>query len=276
MMIHRVGVPCAPALFTDPPAGGADPGPGPVWPRLDPLAEVYAALVTGVRDYVRKNRFRSVILGLSGGIDSALTATIAADAIGADLVHVVLMPSQHSSGHSVTDAEDLVKRQGLHARTVPIQPMVDAFRGRASRLSGLAAENLQARVRGVDPHGAVQRRGPPGADDRQQERARHRLLHPVRRLGGRVRADQGRAEDAGMGPGAVAQRGGCPARADPAHPGELDHQAAERRAAPPASSTPTRCPTTRCWTPCSRTTWSRTWVRPSSSPPGTTPPWWTG
>ena len=61
-----------------------------MWPRLDPLAEVYAALVTGVRDYVRKNRFRSVILGLSGGIDSALTATIAADAIGPDRVHVVL------------------------------------------------------------------------------------------------------------------------------------------------------------------------------------------
>ena len=97
------------------------------WPRLADLAEVYAALVLGVRDYVRKNGFGSVILGLSGGIDSALTATIAADAIGPDRVHVVLMPSRYSSDHSVTDAEDLVKRQGLHARTVPIAPMVDAF-----------------------------------------------------------------------------------------------------------------------------------------------------
>jgi NAD+ synthase (glutamine-hydrolysing) len=150
MMIHRVTVPVDPALLTDsaPPADSAGPGPGPVWPRLDPLAEVYAALVTGVRDYVHKNRFRSVILGLSGGIDSALTATIAADAIGPDLVHVVLMPSRHSSGHSVADAEDLVKRQGLHPRTVAIQPMVDAFQAEL-QVGGLAAENLQARVRGV-------------------------------------------------------------------------------------------------------------------------------
>jgi NAD+ synthase (glutamine-hydrolysing) len=119
-----------------------------IWPRLDPLAEVYAALVTSVRDYVVKNRFESVILALSGGIDSALTATIAADAVGPEHVHVVLMPSRHSSGHSVSDAEDLVKRQGVHARTVPIQPVVDAFQAELD-LTGLAAENLQARVRGV-------------------------------------------------------------------------------------------------------------------------------
>jgi NAD+ synthase (glutamine-hydrolysing) len=118
------------------------------WPRLPDSAEVYAALVTGVRDYVRKNGFGSVIVALSGGIDSALTATIAADAIGPDRVHVVLMPSRYSSDHSVTDAEDLVKRQGLHARTVPIHPMVDAFEAELD-LSGLAAENLQARIRGM-------------------------------------------------------------------------------------------------------------------------------
>jgi NAD+ synthase (glutamine-hydrolysing) len=120
----------------------------PFWSRLSPLAEVYAALVTGVRDYVEKNRFRSVVLGLSGGIDSALTATIAADALGPDRVYVVLMPSSYSTGHSVSDAEDLVKRQGLHARTVPIAPMVEAFDADLD-LAGLAAENLQARTRGV-------------------------------------------------------------------------------------------------------------------------------
>ena len=75
------------------------------WPRLSDPAEVYAALVTGVRDYVRKNGFRSAILALSGGIDSALTATIAADAIGPENVYVVLMPSRYSSDHSVSDAE---------------------------------------------------------------------------------------------------------------------------------------------------------------------------
>jgi NAD+ synthase (glutamine-hydrolysing) len=131
-------------------AGGEEHGP--FWPRLDDIAEVYAALVLGVRDYVRKNGFRSVVLALSGGIDSALTATIAADAIGPDNVHVILMPSHWSSDHSVTDAEDLVKRQGLHARTVPIQPIVDAFRdglGEGFPASGLPAENLQSRVRGV-------------------------------------------------------------------------------------------------------------------------------
>jgi NAD+ synthase (glutamine-hydrolysing) len=122
--------------------------PQAFWPRLPDAAEVYAALVLGVRDYVEKNGFASVLLALSGGIDSALTATIAADAIGAEHVYVVLMPSRYSSGHSVGDAEDLVKRQGLHARTVPIAPMVDAFEAAIS-LHGLAAENLQARVRGM-------------------------------------------------------------------------------------------------------------------------------
>jgi len=123
------------------------------WPRLSDVAEVYAALVTGVRDYVRKNGFRSVILALSGGIDSALTATIAADAIGPGNVHVVLMPSRYSSDHSVTDAEDLVKRQGLHAATIPIASIVDAFTEELTPAgfpeTGLPAENLQARVRGV-------------------------------------------------------------------------------------------------------------------------------
>lgn len=121
---------------------------GPIWPRLDDLAEVYAALVTGTRDYVAKNGFKSVICGLSGGIDSALTATIAADAIGAERVHVVLMPSSYSSDHSISDADELVKRQGLQARTVPIAPMVGAFESQL-HLNGLAAENLQARVRGM-------------------------------------------------------------------------------------------------------------------------------
>jgi NAD+ synthase (glutamine-hydrolysing) len=90
---------------------------------------------------------------LSGGIDSALTATIAVDAIGADNVHVVLMPSRYSSEHSVSDAEDLVKRQGVHAVTIPIAAIVQAFAEELAPAGfpeiGLPAENLQARVRGV-------------------------------------------------------------------------------------------------------------------------------
>jgi NAD+ synthase (glutamine-hydrolysing) len=124
---------------------------GPFWSRLDDFAEVYAALVLGTADYVRKNGFRSVLLALSGGIDSALVATIAADAVGPENVHVILMPSKWSSDHSVSDAEDLVERQGLNARTIPIQAIVDAFRDGLGDfpVAGLPAENLQSRVRGV-------------------------------------------------------------------------------------------------------------------------------
>ncbi len=141
--VHRLELARIPA----PPAAPAA-APRALWPRLADCAEVYAALVTGVRDYVRKNGFSSVIIALSGGIDSALTATIAADAIGPDRVHVVLMPSRYSSDHSIGDADDLAKRQGLHARTVPIMAMVGAF-GTELDLDGLAAENLQARIRGM-------------------------------------------------------------------------------------------------------------------------------
>lgn len=117
-------------------------------PRAGDLEEVYGALVVGLRDYVDKNGFASVILGLSGGIDSALVAAIACDAIGADRVHGVSLPSAYSSEHSLADAADLAQRTGLHYRTVPIIPMVDAFDA-SLHLSGLAEENLQARVRGT-------------------------------------------------------------------------------------------------------------------------------
>ncbi|NRQ39357.1 NAD+ synthase [Nonomuraea sp. NN258] len=122
--------------------------PAGIAERLDLPAEVYSALVLAVRDYVAKNGFESVILGLSGGIDSALTATIAADAIGPSRVHVALMPSRYSSDHSLADAEDLVRRQGINAQIVPIAEIVNAFEKEID-LSGLAAENLQARVRGM-------------------------------------------------------------------------------------------------------------------------------
>ncbi|HUC24670.1 MAG TPA: NAD+ synthase [Streptosporangiaceae bacterium] len=119
-----------------------------VWPRLPDLAEIYGALTLGVRDYVRKNGFASVIQGLSGGIDSALCATIATDALGPDRVNVVLNPSPYSSEHSVSDAEDLARRQGIHSRTIPIKPMMDGF-ATSLDVHGLAAENLQARIRGM-------------------------------------------------------------------------------------------------------------------------------
>jgi NAD+ synthase (glutamine-hydrolysing) len=120
-------------------------------PRAEPLdgtAEVYRALVVGLRDYVRKNGFSSVVLGLSGGIDSALVAAIACDAVGARNVVGVSMPSAYSSEHSRDDAADLAKRTGLDYRVVPIAPMVQPFLD-VLGLTGVAEENLQARVRAV-------------------------------------------------------------------------------------------------------------------------------
>jgi len=126
-------------------------GPAPVATMAAPLSDhatVWAALVTGLRDYVDKNGFASVILGVSGGIDSALVAALACDALGPDRVHGVALPSVYSSEHSLSDAADLAARTGLHLRTIPIAAMVDAFDAALS-LSGLAEENLQARVRGT-------------------------------------------------------------------------------------------------------------------------------
>jgi len=117
-------------------------------PRLDDHEELYAALRMGLADYVDKNGFASVLLGLSGGIDSAFVAALAVDALGGDRVFGVAMPSPYSSGHSVEDAHDLANRTGLHIRDVPITPMFSAFQ-QALNLSGLAEENLQARIRGM-------------------------------------------------------------------------------------------------------------------------------
>ncbi|MBO2528287.1 MAG: NAD+ synthase [Thermobifida fusca] len=134
-------------LVSADPVPAYEPQPAPHAPRRDEIGEVYAALVLATRDYVHKNRFPSVLLGLSGGIDSALVATIAVDALGADRVHGVLMPSRYSTDHSVTDAEELARRQGINARIIPVAPLVEAFEN-AVKVDGLAEENLQARVRG--------------------------------------------------------------------------------------------------------------------------------
>ncbi len=124
------------------------PSPEAIATRLDAHAEVYGALVLALRDYVDKNGFRSVILGLSGGIDSALVAALSCDAFGPSRVFGVAMPSAYSSEHSVADAYDLAARTGVSIRTVSIAPMVDAYQA-SLQLSGLAEENLQARVRGT-------------------------------------------------------------------------------------------------------------------------------
>jgi NAD+ synthase (glutamine-hydrolysing) len=119
-----------------------------ITPRLSDEAEIWKALVCGLRDYVYKNKFRSVALGLSGGIDSALVAAIAVDAIGAKCVNGVALPSKYSSEHSIADAQLFADNTGIHFRILPIEPMVSAYLN-SMTLKGLAEENLQARVRGT-------------------------------------------------------------------------------------------------------------------------------
>lgn len=117
-------------------------------PERDDLEIVWRALVTGTRDYVEKNGFSSVVLGLSGGIDSAVCATLAADALGPSRVHGVALPSVHSSEHSLADAKELASRLGIGFRVESIADLVAPVDQQLG-LTGLAAENVQARIRGV-------------------------------------------------------------------------------------------------------------------------------
>jgi len=126
--------------------------------RSDDLEEVYQALVVGLRDYVLKNNMESVVLGLSGGIDSALVAAIAVDALGGENVYGVSMPSQYSSEHSKSDAKELAKNLNLNYRTVEIKPFFDTFQN-SLHLTKLAEENLQARLRGITLMGISNQEG---------------------------------------------------------------------------------------------------------------------
>jgi NAD+ synthase (glutamine-hydrolysing) len=126
--------------------------------RMSDHQEIWNALVMGLRDYVSKNKFRSVVVGLSGGIDSALVAAIAVDALGAKCVNGVAMPSKYSSDHSVEDATAFAANTGIHFRTVAIEPMVQSFMDSIT-LKGLAAENIQARVRGTTLMGISNQEG---------------------------------------------------------------------------------------------------------------------
>jgi len=130
------------------------PLPGEIVAALTEEAAVYQALVTGVRDYVHKNGFKGAVLGLSGGIDSALTLAIAVDALGADAVEVVLMPSRYTADMSNEDAAKQAQTQGVHWRSIPIEPAFNAFLGMlADEFAGLPTdvteENIQARCRGI-------------------------------------------------------------------------------------------------------------------------------
>ena len=125
----------------------ADKAPQILAPRLSDEEEIWSALVLGLRDYVVKNGFNSVALGLSGGIDSALVATIAVDALGKGAVFGVSLPSKYSSQHSLDDAQTLARNLGIDYRVIEIEPVVQSFLA-ATKLTGIAEENVQARVRG--------------------------------------------------------------------------------------------------------------------------------
>jgi NAD+ synthase len=135
-------------------AGGWQPERGTMIAPTDDLASIYRAMVLGLGDYVRKNKFSGVVLGLSGGIDSALCAAIAVDALGADKVHCVMMPSRYTSRDSLDDAAEAAKLLGVDLRNVDIEPAVAAFGNMlapsfAGRDNDITEENLQSRARGI-------------------------------------------------------------------------------------------------------------------------------
>ena len=130
------------------PFAAYEPQPTEHKERMPRLEEIWTALVTGLRDYVHKNGFSSVLFGMSGGIDSTLVAAIAVDALGADKVFGVSNPSAWSTEHSTSDAAEQARRTGLTLQTVPIAPIFDQYQ-EALHLDGLAEENLQARIRAV-------------------------------------------------------------------------------------------------------------------------------
>jgi len=157
-VVDKKGTPLAvapafePTLLTfdlDEPSGEAHS------PETDATESIYRALVLATRDYVQKNSFESALVGLSGGIDSALTATIACDALGANHVFGVSMPGPYSSEHSISDAKELAHRTKLHLRQVSIEQPLESFRAAITReqgqslVNGVVEENLQARIRGT-------------------------------------------------------------------------------------------------------------------------------
>jgi NAD+ synthase len=134
--------------------GTLAPLPGAIALPLPPLADIYQAMVCGLRDYVGKNRFPGVLLGLSGGIDSAISAAVAVDALGTDKVHCVMMPSPYTSRDSLEDAADVAKLLGIRLDEINIGPAMTAFGEMLAPLfegtnAGVAEENVQARSRGL-------------------------------------------------------------------------------------------------------------------------------
>ena len=145
----REHAPPADVVELAPPRGQGVGAPSGTTPFAPALEQMRLALVTALRDYVEKNGFREVVVGVSGGIDSALTAALCVDALGAARVHAVSMPSRFSSSDTRDDAREVSENLGVDFREIPIEAVMAAFHEALDGLDGLAAENLQARIRGT-------------------------------------------------------------------------------------------------------------------------------
>jgi NAD+ synthase len=183
---------------------------GPVSVIPDREEADYRACMLGLRDYVNKNGFRNVVLGLSGGIDSAICAALAVDALGEERVRTVMLPYRYTSQSSFTDAEACARALGCRYDTVAIEEPVQGFLEALGDMfegtdEGMTEENLQSRARGVDPDGDLQQVRLDGGDHRQQERDERRLRHALRRHERRLQPDQGSLQDAGLRAVALAQ-----------------------------------------------------------------------
>ena len=225
--------------------GAVRPVPGRLAPLQGQEESVYGALVQGTRDYVDKHRFPGVVLGLSGGVDSALTLCIAVDALGADRVHSVAMPSRYTSQMSKDDAAVQASWLKVKHSEISIEGMFEAtLAALKDEFAGLppdtAEENIQSRCRGVLLMGISNKTGPDAAHHRQQERDGGGLRDPVRRHGWRFRAHQGLQQVAGLPALRVAQRA-------IAGDSRTRHRAAAvGGAAATSRRTPTACRRTRC------------------------------
>ena len=202
-------------------------------------AAAYHACMLGLRDYVNKNGFPGVVLGLSGGVDSALVAAMATDALGPERVHCVMLPYRYTSNESLSDAAACAEALGVRYETIPIAEPVEGFlKVLAKPFAGvkpdITEENIQSRVRGSLLMAISNKFGVDGADHRQQERDVGGLCHALRRHERRVQSDQGPLQDGGLCALPLAQRAraqGCQGTGRHRDPGEHSHQGADSGAA---------------------------------------------
>ena len=179
--------------------------------ELDEIEEIYRALVLGTRDYLHKTGFSKAIVGLSGGIDSALTAVIAADALGPENVLGITMPSRYSSRGSVDDSAELARNLGIEFWEIPIEPAHTAFTDMleerfAGTTPNVAEENVQARIRGNVLMTVSNKFGWIVLTTGNKSEMAMGYATPLRRHGRRVRGAERRPQDDGLRPQPLAQR----------------------------------------------------------------------